>query len=83
MVGLSSACVNMSLILYGSVGCHLCEQAKAIVETAGASAENVDIIDDDVLYERYGMRIPVMIRTDTGAELGWPFNTMAVLRFLS
>ncbi|MFA6061069.1 MAG: glutaredoxin family protein [Gallionella sp.] len=72
----------MNLILYGSAGCHLCEQAKAIIETAGASAEDVDILDDDVLYERYGMRIPVMIRMDTGAELGWPFDAASVMDFL-
>lgn len=73
----------MNLILYGTLGCHLCAQAKAIVESVGASAADIDIVEDDVWYEQYRMRIPVMIRTDTGAELGWPFNTMDVLRFLS
>jgi hypothetical protein len=72
----------MKLILYGTVGCHLCEQAKAVIELAGATATYIDIIDDDALYEQYGMRIPVLLRAGTGSELGWPFNEMDVLQFL-
>jgi glutaredoxin len=75
--------MNTSLILYGTVGCHLCEQAKGVVESAGLSADHIDITDDDALYERYGIRIPVLLRADNGSELGWPFDTVKVLRFLS
>ncbi len=75
--------MNAGLILYGTVGCHLCEQAKAVIVLTGATATYIDITDDDTLYEQYGMRIPVLLRADTGSELGWPFDEMDVLQFLS
>jgi glutaredoxin len=75
--------MNLSLILYGTIGCHLCEQAKRVIKLAGTSAVYIDIIHDDTLFERYGIRIPVLRREDTGAELGWPFDEVEVLRFLS
>jgi hypothetical protein len=75
--------MNAGLILYGTVGCHLCEQAKAVIVLTGATATYIDITDDDTLYERYGMRIPVLRRADTESEIGWPFNAMDVSRFLS
>lgn len=34
----------------------------------------VEIIDDDHLLAQYGERIPVLRRTDTGAEAAWPFK---------
>ena len=70
------------LILYGTSGCHLCEQAEAILRGVGIAAEHIDTADDDALLERYSVRIPVLRRADTGAELGWPFDATAVTRFL-
>jgi len=49
---------------------------------AGVVAQDVDIADDGSLLERYGARIPVLRRTDNGAELGWPFDAVAVVQFL-
>ncbi|HXU92058.1 MAG TPA: glutaredoxin family protein [Gallionella sp.] len=68
--------------LYGTSCCHLCEQAEAILHEAGIAAEHIDIAEDDELLEKYGIRIPVLRRADSGAELGWPFDAAAVLRFL-
>jgi len=42
----------------------------------------VEIADDDELLERYGVRIPVLQRLDTGAELDWPFDAVAIERLL-
>jgi hypothetical protein len=75
--------MNSSIILYGTLGCHLCEQAVAAIELSGASSTYIDIISDDALFERYGVRIPVLRRDDLGAELGWPFDTDQVIKFLS
>ncbi|BCK87166.1 hypothetical protein MIZ01_0937 [Sideroxyarcus emersonii] len=69
--------------LYGTEFCHLCDEAKAILREAGIEASYIDIADDDELLEKYGVRIPVLLRVDTGAELGWPFDTMAASRFLA
>ena len=69
--------------LYGTSCCHLCEEAEAVLREAGIVAEHIDIVADDGLLERYGTRIPVLRRTDNGAELGWPFDAAGVLRFLA
>jgi hypothetical protein len=68
----------MKLLLYGTRSCHLCEQAGAMLHQAGVTAEYIDIAEDEALLERYGMRIPVLRRVDSGAELGWPFDEPAL-----
>jgi len=72
------------LILYSTLGCHLCEQAQQLcVQVLGQPVPEVDIADDEGLMERYGVRIPVLQRNDSGAELGWPFDADAIMRFLA
>ena len=50
--------------LYGKAGCHLCEEARAVVEAVRAerpfALEEVDVSLDPVLNRRYGERIPVL-----------------------
>jgi len=66
------------LLLYGTVGCTLCEQAREMAEVEVARAafiiEDVDIADDDAMLERYATRIPVVRRADRSVELDWPFD---------
>jgi glutaredoxin len=55
----------MTLVtLYSKPGCHLCEEAKAIIEPVvnefGASLREVNIAEDPELIERYGCDIPVI-----------------------
>ncbi len=71
-----------ALLLYGTSCCHLCEQAEAVLYELGIAAEHVDIAEDDELLEKYGVRIPVLRRADSGAELGWPFDAAVVAGFL-
>ncbi|WP_285424904.1 MULTISPECIES: glutaredoxin family protein [unclassified Pseudomonas] len=72
--------------LFGTLGCHLCEVAEAelmpLVEH-GLLVELVDIAESESLNETYGLRIPVLRRTDTGAELDWPFDAGQVVVFLA
>jgi len=70
----------MSLTLYTSPGCHLCEQAEEILDYVGVSFSAIDIGSDVNLVRKYGVRIPVVQRAD-GAELGWPFDSLDVERF--
>lgn len=74
---------RMKLTLYGTKYCHLCEQAEAVLCAAGIRAEYIDVADNDALLEQYGIRIPVLRREDSGAELGWPFDMRAVRRFIA
>jgi hypothetical protein len=71
--------------LLGTAGCHLCEVAEAelmpLVEH-GLMVELVDIAEDEGMNEAYGLRMPVLRRTDTGAELDWPFDAGQVVEFL-
>lgn len=74
-----------NVILYGTCGCHLCEEALQAITNSidgdSVSITQVDIADDNGLLERYGLLIPVLF--DHGRELHWPFDTMDVARFLS
>ncbi len=68
--------------LYSTGFCHLCEEAETILRTSGVAAAHIDIAEHDDLLEKYGARIPVLQRVDNDAELSWPFDAVAVLRFL-
>jgi hypothetical protein len=48
----------------------------------GLLVELLDIADSPEWVDDYGLRIPVLRRVDTGAELDWPFDTEEVVRFL-
>lgn len=81
----------MKLVLYSTLGCHLCETAKALLlELAQAKAPglasfsvtDVDIADDDTLFDRYGVRIPVLKVEGQNRELGWPFDLQQLYEFL-
>ena len=74
--------VEPVLVLYTTGGCHLCEQAEALVRRQTAGVSTIEIVDDGELLERYGVRIPVLRRLDTGGELDWPFDVAAVRRLL-
>ncbi len=70
----------MSLTLYTSPGCHLCEQAEEMLDYLGLAFNAVDISREVDLIRIYGVRIPVLQRSDK-AELGWPFDTLDIERF--
>ncbi len=72
------------LVLYGTLGCHLCEQAEKLIQrVTDAVVSVVEIADDPQLLERYAVRIPVLQRLDTGEELGWPFDAAAIRHWLA
>jgi len=48
------------ITLYGRPGCHLCEDARAVLERVGEPFDEVDIESDDALLKRYLERIPVV-----------------------
>lgn len=63
-------------------GCHLCEQAIGMFYYAKQNKlikedtvlELVDIVSDESLVATYGERIPVLLESTSGDELGWPFE---------
>jgi glutaredoxin len=48
------------ITLYGRPGCHLCDDARAVLERVGEPFDEVDIESDDALLKRYLERIPVV-----------------------
>jgi glutaredoxin len=54
-----------TVVVYGRPGCHLCEEALAVVEKVRTRVafelEQVDIDSDDALLRRYLERIPVVV----------------------
>jgi hypothetical protein len=72
------------LMLYGTFGCHLCEQAETLIQSVTDTVVSVvEIADDPQLLDRYAVRIPVLQRLDTGEELGWPFDAAAIRHWLA
>jgi hypothetical protein len=68
--------------LYSNPFCHLCAEAEAILHRAGITAIKIDITENQDLFEKYSLRIPVLQRIDNDAELDWPFDSAAAWRFL-
>ena len=74
----------MQLTLFQRDDCPLCDEAYECLAAAGvADFEPVWIDGDASLEARYGTRVPVLRREDSGAELGWPFASEQVKRFLA
>jgi len=77
--------VNLSF--YTTDGCHLCEEAKVLLQQLLAQQperfqiEVVDIIESNDLVEQYGTRIPVVVREGDQQDLGWPFDYFELQRF--
>jgi len=73
------------LTLYGTSACHLCDAAMAELaplKANGLQVREVDIVDAEELMTRYQLRIPVLRREDTGAELNFPFDLNRLLDWL-
>ncbi|SDK83502.1 Glutaredoxin-like domain [Methylophilus rhizosphaerae] len=79
--------MRQPLILYGTLGCHLCEKAAHVLQSLALPYQTVDIIDDNVLLERFGTSIPVLRRSAAqsvpDAYLYWPFSATQVVEWLS
>jgi len=75
---------DQGVLLLGTRGCHLCEDAAVLLGTAsratGVPWTYVDIADDDALLELYAERIPVLRHLN--GEIGWPFGLLDVLRLM-
>ncbi|MFC4699464.1 glutaredoxin family protein [Glaciecola siphonariae] len=83
---MSKSSTGLSLTLYTGPHCELCEHAQAVYEQLSPKntvLHKVNIRDHSDLYHLYALRIPVLKRSDTGAELGWPFDIDMLEQFLA
>jgi glutaredoxin len=47
--------------LYTRVGCHLCDDARAVLLRFGVTVSEIDIDDDPALRSRYNECVPVVV----------------------
>ncbi len=76
--------MNPHLILYGTIGCHLCELAEAyIIPIAQARKLNLSLVDiaEHKNLDLYEKRIPVLKYNQH--ELDWPFDTISAEHFIN
>lgn len=73
----------MRLILLGTAGCHLCEEAETLIKQALPTVEFeiIDIADQEQWQALYAVRIPVLLDLDSQKELAWRFNEENVIEF--
>ena len=73
------------LTLYSTWGCHLCEEAEALLHAAGLEFSLVDIVDDPAAFALYRTEIPVLLKHqgEVTTELKWPFDAAALQRFIT
>ena len=76
------------LLLFGTSGCHLCEQAEQIINYClpnyfELTIETIDIAEQEQWQEQYAVRIPVLYHPETKRELSWPFDEAEVEGFIN
>ncbi len=69
-------------ILFGTEGCHLCEDAELLIQNTGMAFTRQDIMDDEQSLQRYAVRIPVLLHQASRLELGWPFDEEQLQEYL-
>ncbi len=75
----------MRVRLYRRENCSLCTLAQSALSEIGmeVDVEERYLEDDGELEQRYGWRIPVILRVDNQRELDWPFDTHKLRQFLA
>lgn len=78
--------IMRKLILYTSLGCHLCEQALTVITPLlgrfDLTLQQQEIADSDDLMDRYAVRIPVVRLESAQQDLGWPFDAQEFVRYM-
>ncbi len=75
----------MRLLLLGTAGCHLCEEAEEMIQAClpnDYQPEIIDIAEQEHWQAQYAIRIPVLVHPDTQKELAWPFTQSEVQAFV-
>ncbi len=77
--------MQMQLILLGTQGCHLCEEAEAQLGPLGLAYDYIDIMDDEKMLQRFEIDIPVILKRAMNSEeiLCWPFDTHSIRQWLN
>lgn len=68
-------------ILFGTDGCHLCEEAQHLLHENNIQFQLKDIMQDQEWQEKYALLIPVLVHSKTQQQLNWPFAGQQVREF--
>lgn len=68
-------------ILFGTEGCHLCEEAEALLVAAGLDFTSQDIMVSEQWQADYGVLIPVLWHAQSQSQLNWPFDSLQLNAF--
>jgi fumarate hydratase, class II len=76
----------MKLLLLGTLGCHLCEEAEIIVNAClltepDVQIELIDIAEQEHWQQGYATLIPVLLHEKTAKSLLWPFTQNDAINF--
>lgn len=69
-------------VLFGTEGCHLCEEAEELVTAASLRYQIHDVMDSEAWQAQYGLLIPVLRQLATGRQLNWPFDAETLADFI-
>ncbi len=70
--------------LFGTQGCHLCEQAEQLLEQydAPVNYQKKEITENQDWLNKYVVRIPVLHHIESRQDLDWPFDNEALKSFI-
>ncbi len=73
------------LNVYSTAHCHLCDLAHSLLLNFDnkIALTIIDIAEDEKLLDKFSLRIPVLQRQDTQAELNWPFTSADIHKFIA
>ncbi len=69
-------------LLFGTEGCHLCEEAERLLVDAGIVFQSKDIMAHEEWQQKYGLLIPVLWDADSQRQLNWPFDNRQLREFI-
>ncbi|MDD1621011.1 MAG: glutaredoxin family protein [Methylococcaceae bacterium] len=69
-------------LLFGTEGCHLCEEAEELLIANGIAFANKDIMDNEEWRQEYGLLIPVLWHPGSRRQLNWPFDEHQLREFI-
>lgn len=72
-----------NFILFGTEGCHLCEEAEELLIAAQVDFKSQDIMASEQWQDDYGLLIPVLWHAQSQNQLNWPFDSLQIHSFIS
>jgi len=76
----------VELLLLGTEGCHLCEEAEDVLNQCELSRVDliyIDIAEQTQWQAAFAVHIPVLYCSQTADYLSWPFTSSDVEQFIT